>query len=76
MSLGLMEARYDRFSLLDTLDAAVFCGRAENEVGGPQGQLTQPGDKGEGGRERGSLGDFHVGKSPWSGAQEGLPVDG
>ena len=31
--LSLMEARVDRFSVLDTADAGRYCGRIENGVG-------------------------------------------
>jgi hypothetical protein len=47
-SLGHMEARDNRFSVSDIPDTAVCCRRAENKVGGGQGQ----GLKGGEGKER------------------------
>jgi hypothetical protein len=47
-SLGLMDARDNRFSVLDISDAIVCHGRAENKVGA----RSVPGPKGEGRGER------------------------
>ena len=51
-SLGLMEARDDRFSVLDIPEVAVYHRRAENEVGAPGTARSALGSKGEEGRGR------------------------
>ena len=44
-SLGLTEARDNRFSVSDIPDTAVWCGRAENKVGALGGSSVIPGTK-------------------------------
>jgi len=61
-SLGLTEARDNRFSVSGIPDTAGHCGRAENKMPPPTA-WSAPGLKG---RERGVLGGSHSGESPWS----------
>ena len=68
-SLGLTEARDDRFSVWDIPDVAVCYRRAENKVGcgGHQGQLSQPwSQKKKRAWGVGALGGFLAGESSWS----------
>ena len=65
-SLGLTEARDDRFSVSDIPDFAVCLERAENKVGATGTAWSAQGPKGEEGK-REVLRGFHSGKSPWSG---------
>ena len=52
-SLGLTEARDNRFSVSCTQDAAGHHGRAENKMGAQGAALSSPGLKRGEGRERG-----------------------
>ena len=61
-SLGLMEARDNRFSVSGIPDTARHCRRPENKMGA-RGQLGQP----QGQREERVLGGSHSSGSPWSG---------
>jgi hypothetical protein len=65
-SLGLTEARGNRFSVSGIPDTAGHRGRAENKVEAP-GHLCQPwGWREERAGRAGVLGGSHTGKSPWS----------
>jgi hypothetical protein len=79
-SLGLMEARDNRFSVLGIPDAAGHHRRAENKGGAPGAARPALGLKRGEGRERGVAEWFSCGPEPrvWSvaGAQEGLPARG
>jgi hypothetical protein len=64
-SLGLTEARYNRF-LVCIPDAAGHCRRAENKVEAPGVAQSSPGQREEKTRREGALGGSHMGNSPWS----------
>ena len=57
-SLGLTEARDNRFSLSGIPDAAGHSRREENKMGTPGVTQSSPGPKGGEGRERGDAGWF------------------
>ena len=57
-SLGLTEARDNRFSVSGIPDTAGHHGRAENQVEAPGVALSSLGPKGRKGRERGGAGWF------------------
>ena len=67
-SLGLTEARDNRFSLSYIPDVTGHHRRAENKVGAPRGILVSPrAEERRGQGERGVLGGFHAGESTWFG---------
>ena len=57
-SLGLTEARDNRFSVLGIPDTTGHYGRAENKMGAPRVTWSSPGLKGGEARERGGTGWF------------------
>ena len=57
-SLGLMEARDNRFSVSDIPNTSGHLRRAENKMGAPGLAQSAPGPKGGEGRERGGAGWF------------------
>jgi hypothetical protein len=65
-SLGLTEARDNRFSVCDIPGAAVCHRRAENKVEAPGGSSVSPGAEGRRGHGEKALGVSHVGESPCS----------
>jgi hypothetical protein len=63
-SLGLMEARDNRFLVSGISDTVGHCGRAENKMVSPGVAWPAPGPMGGEGRERGGAGGSHTGQSP------------
>ena len=71
-SLGPTEATDNRSSVMDIPDVTVCCGRAENKVGGGQGQ----GLKGGEGKETVWCWVVLMQVRVLAGVQEGLPAEG
>jgi hypothetical protein len=61
-SLGLTEARDNRFSVLGIPDTAGHLGRTENKMGTLGAAWLSPGMKGGEGREKGGAGCFPLGQ--------------
>jgi hypothetical protein len=66
MSLGLTEARDNRFSVSDIPDTAICCRRAEYKPGLKRVTQASPGPKGGEGRGKGVVGWFPLGESAWT----------
>lgn len=64
-SLGLMEAKDNRFLVLGIPDTAGHLGRAENKMGALGAALSSPGLKGERAGGEDGLGGSHAGESLW-----------